>query len=87
VSTSVSVHGSGGRSDGRKRQIPMVQHVTRRLVPRKDFAELLRCPGRSRMRRDGDMDHAPLVGEHDEDEQQATDGGWRGGAEQCASQA
>ena len=69
-------YGSHSVAAGGKREIAIANQEARRVVPREGLAELLRRPCRSRMRGDGDVDHAPpMVREHDEDEQQPAGGG------------
>ena len=54
-------------------RIAVVQHKPRSHLPGKGLAELLACPCRRRRRRDIDVQNAPtVVGEDDQDEEQAT---------------
>jgi hypothetical protein len=53
-----------------KRQVPVVNEIARRLIPRECVTELLRRPGGTGTRRHGEMnDSAALVREDDEHEQ------------------
>ena len=55
-----------------ERVIPIVDQVSRRLVPRKGLAKLLGGPRRRRMRGDRHVpDASPIVGEEHQDEQEA----------------
>ena len=52
--------------------IAIPEEISRRFVPRKRLAQLLRGPRRGRMVGDGDVHDAPvLVGEDDRDKQKA----------------
>jgi hypothetical protein len=73
----LNTHRFRGGDEALKRQIAVVDHIPRRLIPLKGFAELLRGPGGGGVTRHRDMhDPATFVCEDDEHEQQPLRGGW-----------
>src|SRR5262249_33905764 len=73
----LDAHGLNRRSDGVEREIPIAEQITRRAIPGKRVAEVLRGPRRRRMSGDrGVHDAATVVRQNHKDKQQTARYRW-----------